>query len=927
MRTVGGRSNRTLVLASVFAVSTALAVPPDRVLIRDIGFKMVNLELPSGMRIVVEEDRSQQLVALVAVVDVGGAQDPVGKEGLAHLVEHLTFRGKPEGRLQRSAMLGFAAGGSWNASTSHDLTTYYVLGPTEALPQLLAIEGKMLQSPLVGVDAATLNVERGVVKNELYERDEQGQATAVETWLYAALYPEGHPYHRSVIGTEASIAGLTLTDAEDFVQKYYVPRNITLYISGDVDLTSIRKVFDATLPHEFLDAPPSGPVAAAHRLTQEMPAVPALPMKTQLETITAPSETPMLFIGWSVPGGLGGQRYLERFARTVFLRSSSTAATFGSDIEGLGAHLEEGRYGNTLVCAVHLKTGRNPEKSLEKVLDHIVMMWAPPEGSTGAAMAADASFHMMQNSAVIDEALKTESVLVRAEGKAQLIHWTGDPLAWGKETKAIYELRRGKVQSFAYEWITRDRARAVFVQASNSTDPRESGGPPEVFASSDDVPAKIAPEALTTFVHGPMRDVVHTFALKNGLDVYLVQRRSAPTVAVTIGFRGGSATSEPLGVAELATGFAGPTETRNGPASKFGGRLGLSTSADTTYCTGRAASGNLENILALVSDSVRTLHVDGKVKLYWDELVSSRRRSDGLATSQAPRLFLEHTFPGSPLGRTARAADYEKLGPGDLQTWIDRTLQPKGAALAVVGDIDLIEAEREVRDWFDRWEGVPDARAQAGPKPVAELGGAVEVVRVDRPGVKQTEIRVGCSLSAPTINDRIALSLLGRRIATRLNSFARSNLGGSYGFRGGTSFHRQLSGLDVNGTVDDKALTRVLAVASKELNEVGTVKLTDDELGLLKWRQGIASNLRFSTNVELARGIVATRLADLPVDSIQKFPELLSAVTADDVARVGGACRKTAVLFVSGDAEVVTRALHATGLSPVAAAASGARTQ
>jgi len=233
--------------------------------------------------------------------------------------------------------------------------------------------------------------------------------------------------------------------------------------------------------------------------------------------------------------------------------------------------------------------------------------------------------------------------------------------------------------------------------------------------------------------------------------------------------------------------------------------------------------------------------------------------------------------------------------------------------LAVVGDIDLVEAEKQVRDWFEGWEGAPDARAEAGLKPVAAPGDSVQVVRVDRPGMKQTEIRVGCSLPAASTNDRIALRLLGARMTSRLGSFARSNLGGSYGFRGGASFHRQLSGLDVDGTVDDKALTRVLAVARKELDEIGTVKLTDDELGLLKWRQGIASNLRYSTNVELARGLVTTRLSDLPVDSIQKYPELLAAVTTEDVARVGAACRKTAVLLLSGDPDVVTRALQATG--------------
>jgi zinc protease len=910
MRRVG--DYRGLVLAVFLLAAPALATPPDGVVIRgDFGFKMVNLVLPSGMRIVVEEDRSQPLVAVVAIVDVGSAQDPIGKEGLAHLVEHLTFRAKPDGKLQRSNLLSFAGAGLWNADTSHDLTRYIAVGPTEALPQMLTIEGGRLLSPLAGVDARAFDVERGVVKNEILERDEHGRSTAVYTHLYGALYPPGHPYHRPVAGTEGSVASLTLADAEAFVKQYYVPRNVTLYVSGDVDLATIQKLFDATLPVSFLDAPAGGPVAGASRLSQEPPAVPAPPEKTQLETIRGPAERPTLYIGWSLPGGASHQLYLERFARTVFERVSAQAATLGSDIEELSASLDEGRTANTLICAVYLKTGKDPERSLERVLDKIVQMWVPSETGTDSVLNSAVDFHWMQNSSVIDVALATESIVSRTMSKATRIHETGDPAAWGKDLKAVYELRAAQMHSFAYEWLSRSRARAVFVQPSEGPSPRDTTGPPAAFASSDDVRAKIAPEALRTYVHGPVRDI-RVFSLKNGLEVSLVRRGAAPTVAVSLGFRGGDATSEPLGAAELTSALARPQQTRNGPPSRFGARVYLSTTADATYYTARGASGNLENMLALLSDSAQSLHVDGSVKRLWDELVSGQRREDALPTAQVSRAFYEHTFPNSPLGRTAQANDYDKLGPGDLQTWIDRTFRPEGAVLAVVGDIDVVEAEKLVRDWFEGWHGAVDSRAEAQPRRAGETTAPVQVVRVDRAGAQQTEIRLGCSLPDPSQNEALASRLLGAHLRGRLGNLARSNLGGSYGFHGGAYTHRQAANLDVSGFVDSSALTRVLAVARKELDDLGTVKLTQDDLDVLKWHQGIASNIRYTTNSDLAQALVAMRLAQLPVDSIEKYPELLSAVTPEDLARVGAVCRKTAVLLVSGDPQVVTRGLQAT---------------
>jgi predicted Zn-dependent peptidase len=112
--------------------------------------------------------------------------------------------------------------------------------------------------------------------------------------------------------------------------------------------------------------------------------------------------------------------------------------------------------------------------------------------------------------------------------------------------------------------------------------------------------------------------------------------------------------------------------------------------------------------------------------------------------------------------------------------------------------------------------------------------------------------------------------------------------------------------------VDDRSLTRVLALTRKELDELGKVPLTDDDLNLLKWRLGIASNIRYATNASLAGALVWIQLADVPLDYVQKYPQLLEAVTVGDVTRMAAACRKTAVLLLAGDPGVVENALKAT---------------
>jgi len=158
----------------------------------------------------------------------------------------------------------------------------------------------------------------------------------------------------------------------------------------------------------------------------------------------------------------------------------------------------------------------------------------------------------------------------------------------------------------------------------------------------------------------------------------------------------------------------------------------------------------------------------------------------------------------------------------------------------------------------------------------------------------------------------VALRLLGAQVRSRISGLARSSLGGSYGFVGGAQIERAAGELQILGLVDDRSLTRVLAQVRKELADLGVVKPTDQELSLLKWRLGTAFDVRYATNADLAQGLVWARLADLPLSFVESFPELLAAVTPEDVSRVAAACRKTAVLLVTGDPGVVDGALKAT---------------
>jgi zinc protease len=955
--------HRWVVLGLVFLAlalhpGDAIAAPASGLKIGESKDKVGTIDLPSGMRIVIEEDHSKPVVAVVAVLNTGAADDPPGKEGLAHLVEHLTFRAKPDGKLQRSNQLDFAGASSWNGSTTHDLTTYMVVGPKESLRNLLVIEGARLMGPLAGLDQRGFDIERDVVKNELSDRDERREASAAQGPLFEALYPPGNRYHRPVMGTPASVSGLTLADAQAFVLEHYVPSNVTLYVAGDLDLATIHELFGKTLPEHFAVAPATGAVKPPERLAKNAPPLAPLPAPVPVITLKAPVADPMIYLAWSLPRGYGSDGALLRGIRAA-LEADRVWVTSSSDIKSIRATLVEGRDGSTLFCAVALKEGRSPEKSLDKVLDQFHRFSDPsatvgaksgeeeagrldssvsgtgtsisgsrnlatPEQSGNTNMstqvrsnpgfsgAEEVQIPRYKMTAVVDDVTETESVLARAVDRATLAHYTGDSSAWDKDMTAMTDIGVSTWQDFTLRWLNRDRARVLFVEPSGATSAQlpKAGETPAVFAA-DDVRVKIASGALKTYAHGPVGDI-QLLTLKNGLQVLLVRRLGAPTVSATVGVRGGAATAEPLGVAPLALLLAQPARAGNGPPSQFGGSLSYSSGIDASYVEGRAASGNLENLLALLSDSVQSLHVDGAVTWGWNALVDNKRRSDATPNVQAQRKFLAEVYAGTATGRTALAANVEKLGPTDLQRWIDQAFRPHNAVLAIVGDIDVKDTERQVREYFDAWKGAQEPKDEAPLGKLTERIGPVRVIAIDRPGAETTEIRLGCSVEPKSPADVVAMRMLGARLRAKLGTLARSTLGGSNGFSGGSDLERQATRVDVGGSVDARALIPVLTAARQELAGLEAFKPTEEEISLLKWRQGTAWNGSYTTNAELAKELVWLRLADLPADLLQSYPELLATVTPQDLTRIAGECRKTAVLMVSGDPAVVDKALLAT---------------
>jgi predicted Zn-dependent peptidase len=200
--------------------------------------------LPNGLRLIIAEDHLAPVVAVNLWYDVGSKHEQPGRTGFAHLFEHVMFQGSAHvGKAEHMAIIQ-AAGGVANGSTWLDRTNYFETMPSNQLELALWLEADRLATLPEAISQENLDNQREVVKNEKrWSYDNRPYGSWVEKVL-AGLYPAGHPYHHSTIGSMADLDAASLDDIVAFFKLHYAPNNVVLSIVGDVDPAQARQWVD-----------------------------------------------------------------------------------------------------------------------------------------------------------------------------------------------------------------------------------------------------------------------------------------------------------------------------------------------------------------------------------------------------------------------------------------------------------------------------------------------------------------------------------------------------------------------------------------------------------------------------------------------------------------------------------------------------------
>lgn len=177
-------------------------------------------------------------VTQIITYKVGSINEPSGKEGMAHLLEHVMFLGTNKYSKELLSLKLKSLGATYNAYTSNDITLYNTTVPLYSLEEIIKIEADRMK--WLSLNPHAIENEKKVI-NEERNMGENNPYNVFFRYITPHLFPTTN-YGRSVIGTERSLKSVTKQDLVDFYRKWYNPSNATLFISGNIDFKSTKRL-------------------------------------------------------------------------------------------------------------------------------------------------------------------------------------------------------------------------------------------------------------------------------------------------------------------------------------------------------------------------------------------------------------------------------------------------------------------------------------------------------------------------------------------------------------------------------------------------------------------------------------------------------------------------------------------------------------
>ena len=881
-------------LAGAFA---ALAMVSDMPSAAPLKVACETYTLPNGLTVILHPDHRLPQVVVNTWFDVGSKDEVQGKTGFAHLFEHLMFMGTRRVPGSEFDVRMESLGAANNAATSSDRTKYYSWGPPEALPVLLWLDADRLEGLGAAMTQEKLDRQRDVVRNEMREVIENTPYGVVDAILPEALYPAGHPYAHSVIGSHEDLKAASLKDVKDFFAAYYVPANATLVVAGDFDPAKAKELIAATF-----GAVPARPAPARR------PARPAALDREVRRVAVDKVEFPRLYLVWPAPPAFAAGTAELNLAAAILSGgpSSRLERRLVHELQiaqNVAAFLDERDFSSEFQIIVTPARGVDIERVKRETLAALADLAAngPSEEELRRVKAQDEAGRLRG----------MESLLQRAEMLNAYRHYFGEADSF---EAALARMRRVDAAGIK-EWTSR-------VLGDGRVDLRVLPAAARVEgASLDKAPAPGAPASFAP----PAPTVAK---LKNGVELVAVSLRGSGLFAGGLVVDGGERAVPPAkaGLATLVSamlnaGAGGKSAPEFAAAvESLGGNVGADARANSFVLAARGLSSRLPQTLDLFADAALRPNLaaddfDRERKLQAARIDSRADDPETVARIvSAALVYGRDDHRGRPVD--GYAPTVAALTLDDVRAAVPLLLDPARARFVFVGDFDVQELKTLLEERFASWRGAGAPVPAATP--LVETTARIAVV--DRPGAPQTVIRVARPIPGADERGRavrMALNtLFGGAFTSRLNQNLREAHGYCYGAGSGIGGEGTQAALVAAASVQTAVTGPALLEMKREFDRLAKGDVVADELAkaVRTSRYDLVESV--ATTNSLA-GMLARIVADgRPLDALARADAALAAAGVDEVnaeARSGILDWSRLVVTLVGDRAEIEKQLKAAG--------------
>lgn len=913
-------------LAFLGAARAASPVPLPE-LVRPIAIPFEQFTLENGLRVVVHTDRKAPVVAVSVWYGVGSGDEPAGKTGYAHLFEHLMFNGSENYDGEFFEPLDDVGATNSNGTTSFDRTNYFENVPTGALDRALFLEADRMGRLLPALTQAKLDNQRGVVQNEKRQRDNQPYGLVFYS-IVSGLFPPGHPYHHTPIGSMADLDRATLADLQGWFRTHYGPNNAVLVLAGDIDAATARAKVE-----RWFGAIPRGPQTPA--LSAPIPRTSAIVRETMTDRVP----NPRLYIGWAGPGQTDAA-YAGLDIATTILAGGASSRLYNDLVRDRQLAIDTGGFGldnaiaGAAILYVDLKPGIDP-KLVEARVDAVVAKFLK-EGPTTDEVARVATRTVAGTIRGLEEVGGFGGKAVTlAEGAL----YADDPGFYRTELERYATATPASVLAASRAWLVAGGYRLTVVPGERGAAERALVGASGVKPSDAATPkaAKVTDRSklpAATLSDTLVFPAVERARLSNGIAVVFARRAAVPVIELMASFDAGNAADDrakPGTQALMLALMNEGTARRTGPAlveegERLGASIGVSSGMDRTRATLSALAPNLAASLDLFADIVRNpafapAEIERVRAIALAGLAQEEAQPGALAARLLTPVLYGRAHPyGVPFSGSGTADGLKAVRRDDLVRFHARWIRPDTMQLFVVGDTTMAallpELERVLGDW--RAPGV--ARGTKSFGPVATEGGP-RVILVDRPGAPQSYIAGGLPLTVRGTDDALGLmvanDLLGGSFTSRMNADLRETKGWSYGVRSSVAEVRETMPFIVRAPVQaDRTGASIAALRDNMRALLGDRPVADDELGRTINASALSLPGDFETSGAVLTALERTATFGRADDYYVRLPARYRAL---DAARVEAAARGALdparmIWVVVGDAKGVAPQLQGLGL-------------